>query len=55
VAGLLIFGETLDGYTLIGAAIIVASGIYTLLREASLRRTQQRVKDPSNAKPLPLT
>lgn len=44
LAGLLIFGETLDGYTLIGAAIIVASGIYTLLREARLRRRQQRAK-----------
>lgn len=44
LAGLLIFGETLDFYTLLGAAIIVASGLYTLLREARLRRTQQRVK-----------
>jgi drug/metabolite transporter (DMT)-like permease len=44
LAGLLVFDETLDNYTLIGAAIIVASGIYTLLREASLRRSQQRVK-----------
>ena len=45
LAGLLIFGETLDFYTLLGAAIIVASGFYTLLREARLRRIQQRVKD----------
>jgi drug/metabolite transporter (DMT)-like permease len=43
LAGLLVFGETLDAYTLIGAAIIVTSGIYTLLREARLRRRAQRV------------
>ncbi|MDE0985468.1 MAG: DMT family transporter [Yoonia sp.] len=55
LAGLLVFDETLDNYTLIGAAIIVASGIYTLLREASLRRSQQRVKDLPNSKSLSLT
>ncbi len=44
LAGLLIFGETLDAYTLLGAAIIVISGTYTLLREARLRRTSQTVK-----------
>ncbi len=41
LAGLFVFGEVLDGYTLLGAAIIVASGIYTLLREAHLRRTSK--------------
>ncbi len=44
LAGLIVFNETLDAYTLIGAAIIVASGIYTLLREARLRRRAQRAK-----------
>ena len=44
LAGLVIFGETLDAYTLLGAAIIVISGTYTLLREARLRRTSQTVK-----------
>ena len=44
LAGVFIFQETIDGYTLIGAAIIVASGLYTLLREAHLRRRTQRVK-----------
>lgn len=38
LAGMLVFGEPLDGYTLLGAAIIVASGLYTFLREARLRR-----------------
>lgn len=44
LAGSIVFNETLDAYTLIGAAIIVASGIYTLLREARLRRRAQRAK-----------
>lgn len=37
VIGVAIFGETPDTLTLIGAAIIVASGIYTVLRERRLR------------------
>lgn len=40
----LVFDEVLDGYTLIGAAIIVASGLYTLAREAQLRRASQRAQ-----------
>jgi drug/metabolite transporter (DMT)-like permease len=39
IIGVLAFGESPDTLTLVGAAIIVASGIYTLLREARLRRT----------------
>ena len=35
--GALVFNETLDAYTLIGAAIIVASGIYMVWRERKLR------------------
>ncbi|SFR37756.1 EamA-like transporter family protein [Yoonia tamlensis] len=37
--GIVVFGETIDALTLIGAAIIVTSGIYTLWREARLRRS----------------
>jgi len=44
LAGLLVFGETLDFYTVLGAAIIVGSGSYTLLREARLRRSSQTAK-----------
>jgi drug/metabolite transporter (DMT)-like permease len=44
LAGLIVFGETLDFYTVLGAAIIVGSGSYTLLREARLRRTSQTAK-----------
>ena len=36
--GFAAFGELPDGWTLIGSAIVVASGIYTLLRERQLRR-----------------
>jgi drug/metabolite transporter (DMT)-like permease len=38
VAGFLVFGELPDGWTAVGAALIVASGIYTLHREAVRRR-----------------
>lgn len=36
--GVTVFGERPDALTLLGAAIVVASGLYTLLREARLRR-----------------
>tara|TARA_R110002072_G_scaffold19047_23_gene70731 strand:+ start:558 stop:1427 length:870 start_codon:yes stop_codon:yes gene_type:complete len=37
VIGVTVFGESPDALTLIGAAIIVASGIYTILRERKMR------------------
>ncbi|AXI44346.1 DMT family transporter [Sulfitobacter sp. SK011] len=37
VIGVTVFGESPDALTLIGAAIIVASGIYTILRERKVR------------------
>ena len=37
VIGVAVFGESPDALTLIGAAIIVASGIYTILRERKVR------------------
>lgn len=36
--GWLLFGTLPDGWTVVGAAIVVATGIYTLLRERNLRR-----------------
>jgi len=36
--GWLLFGTLPDGWTVVGAAIVVATGIYTLLRERKLRR-----------------
>ncbi|WP_395541837.1 DMT family transporter [Neotabrizicola sp. sgz301269] len=41
--GWMIFGTLPDGFTLVGAGIVVASGIYTLLREAGLRRRRVQV------------
>jgi drug/metabolite transporter (DMT)-like permease len=38
--GFLVFGNLPDGWTLLGAAIVVGAGIFTLLRERSLRRRQ---------------
>lgn len=49
MAGVLVFQEEIDGYTLLGAVIIVASGIYTLWREARLRKRAQTAKPLPNA------
>jgi drug/metabolite transporter (DMT)-like permease len=38
ILGMTFFGERLDLWTLIGAAVVVFSGLYTLLREARLIR-----------------
>lgn len=42
--GFVVFGDLPDGWTLVGAAIVVASGIYTLLRERALRRAALAAK-----------
>jgi len=42
VIAVLIFDEQPDALTLVGAAIIIASGLYTLLRERRLRRQARR-------------
>lgn len=39
--GVIVFGERPDATTLAGAAIVIASGLYTLLREARLARSQR--------------
>ena len=36
--GLVLFGEVPDTWTLVGASVIVASGLYTLVRERRLAR-----------------
>lgn len=38
ILGITVFGERPDGWTLAGAGVIIASGLYTLLREQRLRR-----------------
>jgi len=42
VLGALVFAELPDWPTLAGATIIIVTGVYTLLREARLRRTQHK-------------
>lgn len=37
-AGVLVFGETIDGFTLLGTIIVTAAGIYAFLRERHLLR-----------------
>ena len=39
LGGFLVFSEVPDGWTVVGAVLIVGSGIYTLHREAVRRRT----------------
>ncbi|MDX5350275.1 MAG: DMT family transporter [Paracoccaceae bacterium] len=40
VLGLLVFGDLPDAWTLIGAAIVVGAGLFTLWRERRIRRAQ---------------
>ena len=40
VVGTLVFSEFPDGYTLIGACIIIATGLYTIMRERKRRREE---------------
>ena len=42
--GFVAFGDLPDGWTLVGAATVVASGIYTLLRERALRQAARAAK-----------
>jgi len=45
--GMLAFGERLDFFTLLGAAIITGSGLYTFAREARLRRNPSPAPAPA--------
>lgn len=42
VLAMIVLNERPDGIMLLGAAIVIASGIYTLVREARLRRTSPK-------------
>jgi len=44
--GLLIWNEVPDRYILLGAAIVVASGLYILYRETKLRRPSRNIAPP---------
>lgn len=52
ILGVLVFGEWPTGLTLCGAAIVVSTGLYTLWREARVRRAAARMAAKSTA-PLP--
>jgi drug/metabolite transporter (DMT)-like permease len=47
--GVIVFGETLDAPTVLGAALIVAAGLFTLWRERRSARAAQRVSASSTA------
>lgn len=47
VGGFLVFGEVPDAWTVVGAALIVGSGIYALHREAVRRRSLTATANPA--------
>lgn len=48
--GVVVFGERPDAATLAGAAIVIASGLYTLIREARLARAQRALSSAAAAR-----
>jgi drug/metabolite transporter (DMT)-like permease len=46
ILGMVVLNERPDQMTLIGVAIVIGAGLFTLLREARLRRTSQASLDP---------
>ena len=44
IFALVFFAEVPDALTLLGAALIVGAGVYTLLREARVSRAARRAK-----------
>lgn len=47
IAGYLIWDEIPDGWTVVGASIIIASGLYVVYREASLKKTAHKKGAPT--------
>jgi drug/metabolite transporter (DMT)-like permease len=47
-----VFGERPDGWMLTGTALVVASGLYTILREARLRRQPRPRPSPDPVAPV---
>lgn len=46
-----VFSEVPDGYTILGAGLIVSAGLYTILREARLHRAERRALSASPVRP----
>ena len=44
ITGMIIFGESLDGLSLLGAVIIIVTGLYTFIRERRLLEAGEPVK-----------
>lgn len=53
IVGLLVFAEVPDVYTLIGAGIIISSGLYTLMRERRRRQQQAALAMAEPVTPRP--
>ena len=51
LAGYLLFGETIDLWTWVGALIIFTSAVYVTRREAQLARHRQRVEKQDASDP----
>ena len=45
--GYLVFGSLPDGFTLVGGALIVGSGLFVIFRERSLARATARAQGPT--------
>jgi len=52
ILGVFVLGETPDTLMLVGAAIVIGAGLFTLIREARVKRAARR--HPSQAAPKPL-
>jgi drug/metabolite transporter (DMT)-like permease len=46
ILGIFVLSEKPDVITLVGVAIVIGAGVFTLLREARIRRTSQVSSDP---------
>lgn len=51
IYGWLLFGESVDAMTVLGASVIIASGIYIVMREAAKARETQRPVLRTHARP----
>lgn len=51
ILGAIVFGERPDAYMLTGSAIVIAAGLYTLIREARLARAAQQAQSTLSSDP----
>lgn len=48
ILGFLVFGEVPDGWTILGATIVMGAGLYTLWRESRVGRTRSAAQAPAH-------